>query len=311
MKYLKYLLLVICLIWFSLPTPQANAATCFWVGGTATWDTTNTTSWASGTGGTPGTCAGTGNVCKNSADTCTFDGSSGGGTVTVNLNTTITQLNCGAFTGTLDFSANNNSFTYSNGFDCSGTGTRTVNLGNGTHTIGNGAAAGWTLTTTTNLTFNANTSTIVFSDSVAANTTFASGGKTYSTVSFSRSTNLDNTVSITGGPTIATLNVTGPLILLITSGTTLTVSNAFNLNSGGSSTAIVQLRSVTAGSAATLSVASGTPTGNWFLLQKITCSGGATFSFTNSMDYGNTNTNCGIVAPSGSGATGHIIGGNF
>src|SRR5687767_4143911 len=84
----------------------------FWVGGTGTWNNTNTTNWSATSNGAGGaSIPGTG-------DTATFDASSGGGTVTVDSpnaanSVTVQSITCGAFTGTLDFSANNNNVTLS------------------------------------------------------------------------------------------------------------------------------------------------------------------------------------------------------
>lgn len=307
MKTLLRSFLVILCLW--LCPSLAQAATCFWVGGTAAWDLSNTSSWASTTGGTPGTCAATGGIPKNSIDIATFDASSGSGTVTINTNLSITSIVWGAFTGTLDWSANNNTLGLSGTFNGSGTGTRTLNMGSNTWTL-TGTSSPWDYTTVTNLTHNANTSTLNFAPTGAANATFVTGSKSFNVVGWSRAANQSYLSSFSGNPTIATLNLTGPLNFSLGNASTITVTNAFNLNSGGSGTAVVSMRPITPGAnIATLSVASGTPTGNFFALQNITCSGGATFSFTNSFDFGG-NTTCGITPPSGGGAaTGRVIGG--
>src|ERR1700688_4568565 len=113
--------LALGLIFLFLVIVDASAATRFWVGGTGTWDSSTTTNWSASTGGAGGASV------PGSSDTVTFDGASGGGVVTVNFGGTITlqSLTTGAFTGTLDFSVNNNSVTLTtgNGFNNSGTGT--------------------------------------------------------------------------------------------------------------------------------------------------------------------------------------------
>lgn len=136
-------------------------ASRFWVGGTGTWDASDTTHWAATSGGAGGQSV------PVLADTVTFDASSGGGTVTVNTNFSVTTLTMGAFTGTLDFSANNNSPTMGN-FDGSGTGTRTLNMGSGTWTVTGSNATKWTTATTTNLTFSAGTSTVNFTSAATS-----------------------------------------------------------------------------------------------------------------------------------------------
>lgn len=132
----------------------------FWVGGTGTWDNSTTTHWSSSSGGSGGASV------PGSSDTVTFDGNSGGGTVTLNYAPSVTSITGGAFTGTLD-TANNN-ITCSGSFSFSGTGTRTLTLGSSAVSCGT-----WTMTTTTNLTFNANTS------SITASGNFTGGGLTY------------------------------------------------------------------------------------------------------------------------------------
>lgn len=120
-------------------------ASRFWVGGTGTWDASDTTHW-SGTSGGAG-----GQSVPGSGDTVTLDAASGGGTVTVATDFNVTSITMGAFTGTLDFSANNNSPTMQT-FSGTGTGVRTLNMGSGTWNItGNGTTI-WNTATTTNLT---------------------------------------------------------------------------------------------------------------------------------------------------------------
>lgn len=123
-------------------------ASRFWVGGTATWDAVTTTNWAATSGGAGG------QTVPGAADTVTFDASSGGGTVTVGAayNPSITSITMGAFTGTLDFSVNNNSPTMTI-FNCNGSGVRTLKDGTGTWNITGNAAGIIRFDTVTNLTF--------------------------------------------------------------------------------------------------------------------------------------------------------------
>jgi len=266
-------------------------ASRFWVGGTGTWDASDTTHWSATTGG------GGGQSVPGSADTVTFDGSSGGGTVTVNTTVTVQSVTCGAFTGTLDFSANNNNVTLSAsaGFNGSGSGTRTINLGNGTWTIsGTGAAiTPWNMSSTTGLTFNANSSTISFTGTNASTRTISDGSLTYSTISIAANTGGGATV-FSGSPTIATLNITAPNAVSFGGGTTTTITNAFNWT--GSSSAQLDIRSSSAATAATVNVASGSPTMSWAGVHKMTFAGGATYTATNSFDLG-ANSGITITAP--------------
>jgi len=71
----------------------------FWVtGGTGNWN--STTNWSATTGGSSGASV------PGSADTATFDASSGSGTITLDISPVIQTLTCTGFTGTLAFGAN-------------------------------------------------------------------------------------------------------------------------------------------------------------------------------------------------------------
>ena len=71
----------------------------FWVtGGTGNWN--STTNWSATTGGASGASV------PGSADTATFDASSGSGTATLDISPTIQTLTCTGFTGTLAFGTN-------------------------------------------------------------------------------------------------------------------------------------------------------------------------------------------------------------
>jgi len=70
-------------------------ASRYWVGGTAAWDITAGTKWATTSGGAGGAAAPT------SADDVFLDGSSGSGTVTTSLFSTCKSLTTTGFTGTL------------------------------------------------------------------------------------------------------------------------------------------------------------------------------------------------------------------
>lgn len=124
----------------------------FWVGGTGTWDASDTTHWSATSGGAGGASV------PGSGDTVTFDGSSGGGTVTLAYNPTVTTITFGAFTGTLDFNTRTLNL---GGLLGSGTGIRTLTLGSSTINCSNTAAnTVFDFATSTNLTITANTATI-------------------------------------------------------------------------------------------------------------------------------------------------------
>lgn len=70
----------------------------FWVGGTGTWNTTNTANWSATTGGASGASVPT------SADFVTIDANSGGGVITFGNNVDCQGIDIRFYTGTIDFS---------------------------------------------------------------------------------------------------------------------------------------------------------------------------------------------------------------
>lgn len=146
-------------------------ASRFWVGGTGTWSSGSTANWSATSGGASGSSV------PGAADTVTFDGSSGGGTITLNYVPSITSLTGGSHTGTFD--TGNNNMTLSGSFTYSGTGVRSLILGTSTITT----AGSWDLTTQTNLTFSGASATIIKSS--GQNSSFISSGLTYGAVQMS------------------------------------------------------------------------------------------------------------------------------
>lgn len=267
-------------------------ASRFWVGGTGTWDASDTTHWASSSNGAGGQSV------PGSADTVTIDASSGtaGATYTITVNTsfTILSLNMDAATGTttgaiLDFATNNNSptFTASAGFSAGGTGTRTLNMGSGTWTLSSGAAS-WIATVS--LTLSAGTSTIAFTATTLTNNrTFTSGGLTYNAVTFASPTLATSGFQITwgGAATIASLTF-GAGTYVVWPALTNTITTL--VASGTASRPILFLNASNSTSA---TLALTTATMAWNVLKNITCTGSPTA--TNSLDAGN---NSGItIAP--------------
>lgn len=273
----------------------------FWVGGTGTWDASDTTHWAATSGGAGGQSVPT------SADTVTFDGASGGGTVTVNFGGTISiqSLSFGAFTGTLDFATNNNNITLSAGTPVfgSGTGTRTLNMGSGTWSL-TGGNASWFFQNTTNLTLNAGTSTIAFTGTATGVRAFEGGGKTYNIVTVNSSAN--HAFRISGANTIGALTVAAPNRILFPVGKTNTITNFTNII-GSSSSNVGIISSDPNFGIATVSSANNWA-GDWCGLMYMTFSGGGTFAATNSLNLGN-NTGITITPPSGGGGVVGVIGG--
>lgn len=188
----------------------------FWVGGTGTWDASDTTHWASVTNGAGG------QTVPTSVDDVTFDASSGGGIVTVNGNHSVFTFSCGAFTGTIDWSINNNNFTVlGNTNQWSGSGTRTMKLGSGNFYFDI-----ISLFTTTNLTWTPGTALINMANRGVPTTSLA--------IALSNTATWPNmSVGPDGGyplhttsqsPTITNLNFVGP-VKFRGAGITHTVTN--------------------------------------------------------------------------------------
>lgn len=96
-------------------------ASRFWVGGTGTWDASDTTHWAATSNGAGGQSVPT------TGDTVTFDGSSGGGTCTLGADTAnVSTIIVGAYTGTFDSSTYS---VYCGSWITNGTGTKTIKIG--------------------------------------------------------------------------------------------------------------------------------------------------------------------------------------
>lgn len=270
-------------------------ASRFWVGGTGGWTPSNTTNWAATSGGAGGQSV------PGSADTVTFDGNSGGGTVTLNFGgpITIQSLTTGAFTGTLDNSVNNNNITMtaSGGYSGGGTGTRTIKLGSAIYTL-SATNGSWAVGTTTGLTFNAGTSTIAFTGA-SGTMTFTGGGLTYATLSLGVTSGAGR-YQINSSNTIGNVAITAPCFVEFSSATTQTISNAVNwAGSSGNQIGIVSTSNLTQ---ATLNFAASSMM-SWCSFRAIAATGSPTAL--SSADLGN---NSGITISGPSGSPGIISG---
>lgn len=290
---LKYLIAVAL---FSSLAFDANAASRFWVGGTGTWDAVTTTNWSATNGG------GGGASVPTSADDVTFNGSSGGGTVTVNFGGTVSvkTLTMGAFTGTFDNSVNNNNFAISgtSGTDLnlSGSGTRTVKLGSATYTI-SGNNSGLDAGTTTNLTFQAGTSVISFTGT--GNHTFGGGNLTWGTLSIG-AMSTSGLFSLNQSNTFAHVNITSPAYIEVGQSNTNTVTNTVTWNGTASNPIMMSTNSSNATNIWALTAGS---TMNWVAFRGFIATTGSPIA-TNSFDLGD---NTGVTFSSGGG--GCILGG--
>lgn len=238
----------------------------------------------------------------------TFDALSApvGGTCTVNTTVTVQSITMGAFTGTLDFSANNNNVTLSSAFDGSGSGTRTFNMGNGLWTIQGFNNNTWNYTTVTGLTHNPNSSTLSFIPSSATPTgqiTFISGSKSYNIVTHSGLTNAAQ-FQLTGSPTIATMQLTAPVSVVFTNSTTTTITNAFTWI--GTSSNQFFIASDSSNASATIAAAAGSAI-QWAGIRRMAFTGNTVIA-TNSLDL-RSNSGVTITPPSTSGGGARIISG--
>lgn len=172
----------------------------FWVGGSGTWDGVDLTHISATSGGAGGASN------PGAGDTMTFDGASGGGTVTVTYAVNVTSITMGAFTGTLDFGSSSPTMQTFNG---SGTGVRTLTMGSGIWTITGSNANIFTLSTSTNLTFTASTATVLCTYSGGTGTrVFIVPAINFCKISVSAGTDIFYIQMTTGG-TIGTIDFTG------------------------------------------------------------------------------------------------------
>lgn len=200
--------------------------------------------------------------------TVTFNGAGGSWKLVAGM----TQNTANTFTLTAG-SLDTNGQTCSWGaYASSGSATRSLTLGTSTITITGSGASPWAQTST-GVTISAASSTINLTHlgTVAQTVTFNTF--TYGTVNMSAPAG-SSTISFTGAPTFGSLNITGPITLSMTAGSTKTVTN---FSARGSSGNLVTITSATAGTAWTLSKASGTVQCDWLSLKDSAATGGATF----------------------------------
>lgn len=238
------------------------------------------------------------------ADTVTFDGSSGGGTVTLNFGGTIsiTSIAMGAFTGTFDNSVNNNNMNLSlsaTAFQMAGSGLRNIKLGSATYTL-SGANATFSATVVTNLTFTGGSATIAFTGTTGTRHFNTATSLTFGTVTFAGSSG-NGICAIESSCTIGTLTVGAPNYLTVASNETVTVSTALTLT--GSTGSEIAVMASAVGTSATVA-APASQTFSWCAFRDMTFTGSPTAN-----DSFNLLHNSGITinAPGGSGTT--ITGG--
>lgn len=186
-------------------------------------------------------------------------------------------------------------------FSGSGSTARDIRLGASTITVAEASATAWNMGTTTNLTWDAGTSTILMTAATAK--TFVGGGLTYNIVSQGGA----GALTISGANTFADIQnpykTTGATALRFTAGTTTTVTN---FTAAGEAGRVLTIDTTSAGSAATLSKASGTVSVDYLSLKDSTATGSAVwYAGANSTDVSG-NTGWTFTAPP-SGATGNFF----
>jgi hypothetical protein len=175
------------------------------------------------------------------------------------------------------------SVTTLTGFTSSYASTRAVTLGTSTVTVG----TDWSFATTTNLTFSGASSTIVMNRAGTGAKAFSGGGLTYGVVV----QNTAGRLTFSGSNTFFDIQnghkATGASSLRFTAGTTTTVTN---FTAAGEAGRVLTIDSSSAGSAFTLSKASGAVVTDYLSLKDSTATGGAVFyAGANSTDVsGNT-----------------------
>jgi hypothetical protein len=229
--------------------------------------------------------------------TLTFNGTGG----TFQFQDDVNFLSGGTLTltaGTLD----GNSKNVTGGLFTSSGGTLSMgSTGTPTWTM-NGTVSQTQWTTGASTTISANTANIVISATGFGTRTFAGAGKTtYNTLTINA--NAAGTTSITGANTFANLVIGAGNVIRFPSGSTTTITNAFNVT-GSSSTPNLFMSSALGTATATIA-ASGGGTITWTGFRDLTFTGSPTA--TSSFDQGN-NSGITISVPSGGGG-GHIIGG--
>lgn len=270
-------------------------ANCFWVGGTASWDGTNTggggtggIKWASASGGTVAASGGGTGGSPGAADIAIFDASSGGGTVTATSainGTTISGLTTGAFTGTLDFATNNISLTINGSWDNNGSGVRTINLGTGTFSFtSTNSSVGMLWGTTTNLTLSGASATFSFTGATINQRliTFGNTALAYPTINIGANASGGCwSLSGTNITSIAAMTIASPNTIQLGNNTTFPIGTLSF--SGGSASALLDLRSNSVITQATISSANAM-SGSWAAVRCIAFAGGGNATFTNSYD---------------------------
>lgn len=163
------------------------------------------------------------------------------------------SLNDALNVGNTNFTLTNGSFV-DNGFSFTGSKFLSANsnvrsvTATGTYNLASTAALTlWDFSTATNLTFTGSTSTIVFTAASANTRTFAGGGKTFGTLTYTVAGSTGE-LDITGSNSFAQINfsdVTNARSLKFTAGTTTTIRNGNGFNVQGTAGKLMTVSSIT------------------------------------------------------------------
>jgi hypothetical protein len=218
-------------------------ATKFWVGGTGTWNATNTANWAVTSGGAGGQSVPT------SADSVTIDSSSGSGTITVATDITVISITFSTANNiTLDFSVNNNNVTISTTFTSNGTGIRTLKMGNGVWNFNYSSTSTstlWNIANSTNLTLDAGRSTIKYTGASSAQLVFLGAGFSYWTFEIARTNGAGQTTISSSNTFVNFIDNTSTAAhtIAFSASTTTTVNNFFVRGSSSGRIVLAQVSS--------------------------------------------------------------------
>lgn len=233
------------------------------------------------------------NFVKGGTGTLTFSGGTANRTITTNGNTlsgSIT-INCAGFSVTLGSAltlASGRTFTFTNattldlaGYNVTsgnltstGATTRALTLGSGTITLTDASGTVLNFTGATNLALSAASSTLALTGAGASTKTFAGNGYTYGTVRLTGGST--GAYAFTGANTFGDIGNTGAGACVVTlpASTTQTLTTFSFTGTAGN---LVTIQSATAGTAATISKASGVVSANYLSLKDSAATGGATF----------------------------------
>jgi hypothetical protein len=230
----------------------------YWVGGTATWDGTAGTKWASTSGGAGGQSVPT------VADAVFFDANSGANTITLGADANCLSLAMTGFTGTLAFStfkisiAGNAATVYTGAATFAVSGTKllefTYSGSTGTRTI---STANTVEANALNISVTAGTDTIVIGtgalniDFTGFNGTFSNGARTI----FGNLT-VSTGMTLSAGTNVTTFGATSGTKTITTNGKTLDFPVTFGLLAGTSTYQLVD--AMTVGSTRTVTLTNNT-----------------------------------------------------